>query len=97
MKSTKYQLLKDDFDHVCEQLHLKNELIIQLRIEIKGLKHQLVELDKNRDFWLEEHDKTSMELQQANEQKEKMTRLYKIFNDKYEWALGEIGRLKGKQ
>lgn len=42
MQSTKYQLLKDDFDHACEQMRIKNETIKDLRKKldkIKFLKH----------------------------------------------------------
>lgn len=42
MKSTKYQLLKDDFDHACHELNLRNEMIKDLRKKldkIRFLKH----------------------------------------------------------
>ncbi|WP_078382355.1 hypothetical protein [Sutcliffiella halmapala] len=35
MKSTKYQLLKDDFDHAVDQLRIKNKIIEELRKEVK--------------------------------------------------------------
>jgi hypothetical protein len=42
MKSTKYQLLKDDFDHACNELKIRNETIKDLRKKldkIRFLKH----------------------------------------------------------
>lgn len=39
--STKYQLLKDDFDHACRELKIRNELIADLRKENEQLKKGL--------------------------------------------------------
>nr|BDD45844.1 hypothetical protein 4 [Bacillaceae bacterium] len=39
--STKYQLLKDDFNHACNQLKIKNKLINELREENELLKAQI--------------------------------------------------------
>ncbi|MBO1513240.1 hypothetical protein [Metabacillus bambusae] len=38
MKSTKYQLLKGDFDHVCEQLKIHKKIIEELREENERFK-----------------------------------------------------------
>lgn len=38
--STKYQLLKDDFDHACRELKLRNEIIEDLRKENEKLKKE---------------------------------------------------------
>ncbi|MBG9586901.1 hypothetical protein [Cytobacillus firmus] len=39
--STKYQLLKDDFDHAVRELKLRNELIADLRKENEKLKDRI--------------------------------------------------------
>lgn len=38
MKSTKYQLLKDDFDRACKELKIRREMIEELREEVKKWK-----------------------------------------------------------
>lgn len=43
-KSTKYQLLYDDYQHVCKQLKLSNELVNKQREDIERLENQVKSL-----------------------------------------------------
>lgn len=38
MKSTKYQLLKSDFDHACSEIKVRNEIIKELRGKLDEIK-----------------------------------------------------------
>jgi wobble nucleotide-excising tRNase len=46
MKSTKYQLLKDDFDALCKEIRNYRERIEELEKENKELTHQLLNAER---------------------------------------------------
>lgn len=52
--STKYQLLKDDFDHAIEQIKLKNKEIKILRASRKASIHEYRQLSNERMKFKEE-------------------------------------------
>lgn len=71
MKSTKYQLLKDDFDHACRELKLRNELIKELREENELLNQELRGLRCDKGY-------TGIKLKMKNE---KIIRYEKALNE----------------
>lgn len=52
--STKYQLLKDDFDHAIEQIKLRNEEIKLLRVSREASIHEYRQLSNERMKFKEE-------------------------------------------
>lgn len=59
MKSTKYELLKADYNHACEQLKIRKKLIEELREENKRLKPEWV---RNNNLALKQLSQTKKAL-----------------------------------
>lgn len=53
MRSTKYQLLRDDYNHVCNELKLRNKLIEELKLEDKGKQQEIDRLN----YWIQDKDR----------------------------------------
>lgn len=58
-KSTKYQLLYDDFRHACEELRKSNEIIKQQQKQISWLGTEYERLNRRYEIQKEDHEALS--------------------------------------
>lgn len=80
--STKYQLLKDDFDHAVKQIELRNKEIELLRAGRESSIHECRQLFNERMKFKEEIEFLKDDVQVRDEQIERLEKeLYELKND----------------
>lgn len=80
--STKYQLLKDDFDHAVKQIRLRNKEIELLRAGRESSIHECRQLFNERMKFKEEIEFLKDDVQVRDEQIERLEKeLYELKND----------------